>query len=41
VQEVIIEKVETVSGIDEEELHPEATNVCMKGSNHKDFNKLK
>jgi len=37
---VITEKVETVLGIDEEELHPEATTVCMKCSNHKDLNKL-
>jgi len=40
VQEVITEKVETVLGIDEEELHPEATNVCMKHNNHNDLNIL-
>jgi len=40
VEEVITEKVATVLGMDEEELHSEATNVCMKCSNHEDLNKL-
>jgi len=40
VEEVITEKVATALGINEEELHPEATNVCMKHSNHEDLNKL-
>jgi len=36
VEEVITEKV----AIDEEELIPEATTVCIKPSNHEDLNKL-
>jgi len=40
VEEVITEKVATVLSIDEEELIPEATTVCIKPSNHEDLNKL-
>jgi len=40
VDEVSAEKVATVLGIDEKEPISEATNVCIKLSNHEDLNKL-
>jgi len=40
VEEVIAKKVATVASIEGEELHPEATNACIKPNNHKDLNIL-
>jgi len=40
VEEVITEKMATVLDIDEDELHPEATNVCIKPSNHEYLNNV-
>jgi len=40
VGEVSAEKVATVLSIDKDELHPEATNVWIKPSNHEDLNKF-